>query len=307
MTFGLWAGLSACATTPPPPPGSTAAPSAASAPTEPAPAPTEPAPVPLPTAPPPPPIDLELPAEPLAWVNPARCHPSCAFDPQPDLVSVDDRGLRRKRGRHRVAKLAAAPLHALLSAAATAGHKLTINSAYRSYEEQATVFATTKEAGRAARPGHSEHQLGTAIDLRLPTAAAIAWLDEHAPAFGFVRSYPEGKQRITGYRPEPWHIRFVGETVAAATKKHGLCLEELFRAAPKLGTSGTCGDCPEPASRSACAEIGAQGVCAGDVLSWCYDDALASVDCAASQQRCGLTESGTYDCLTPPPATALGR
>ena len=86
-----------------------------------------------------------------------------------------------------------------------------INSAFRSYREQARVFRTMKERGRAARPGHSEHQLGTAIDLKLPTTAAIDWLGEHAFEYGFALSYPPGKQRLTGYRPEPWHMRFVGD------------------------------------------------------------------------------------------------
>jgi zinc D-Ala-D-Ala carboxypeptidase len=247
------------------------------------------------------------PATPLAWVNPARCHTRCSFDPAAALVRVDDAGLPSPKGRHRLAADAQAPLRQLLVAARAAGHVLKVNSAYRSYREQARVFKTTVQRGRAARPGHSEHQLGTAIDLRLPTSAAIDWLAEHAGAFGFVRSYPDGKQRITGYRPEPWHIRFVGPALAAQIDRNGGTIEELFRAQPGAGESGTCGDCPLPASRAPCGDVTTAGICQGDVLLWCYDGALAAVDCTASQQTCGAAPEpgalpGQRDCLAPPVA-----
>ena len=159
------------------------------------------------------------------------------------------------------------------------------------------VFRETKQVGRAARPGHSEHQLGTAIDFRLPTTAALDWLAEHAHEHGFVLSYPEGKQRITGYRPEPWHVRFVGQRLTNELRRSGLILEERFRTQPDLGESGTCDDCPQPASRSACGDIDAAGKCDGSVLLWCYDDALASVDCGASKQRCGRAQGeDVFDC-----------
>ena len=149
-----------------------------------------------------------------------------------------------------------------------------------------------KERGRAARPGHSEHQLGTAIDLRLPTTAAIDWLGEHAFEYGFALSYPPGKQRLTGYRPEPWHVRFVGREIAAELHRRGGTLEELFRARPELGESGSCEDCPAAISRKACGEITAAGACEGTVLTWCYDGALAAVDCAVSEQPASPPTAG---------------
>ncbi len=191
-----------------------------------------------------------------------------------------------------------APLRKLVAAAHAAGHKVRIESAFRSYADQARLFRQIKQVGRAARPGHSEHQLGTAIDFRMPTTAAIEWLAEHASEHGFVLSYPDGKHRITGYRPEPWHVRFVGVPLASEMRSSGLTLEELFRARPTLGDSGNCGDCPQAMSRVACGDIDAAGRCDGTVLQWCYDDALASVDCAAFKQRCGRARgSNVYDCL----------
>ncbi len=190
------------------------------------------------------------------------------------------------------------PLADLLAAAAAAGHRLRINSAHRGYREQARLFATTREPGRAARPGHSEHQLGTTVDLRLPSQAAIDWLQTSAPSFGFVQSYPGGKQRITGYRPEPWHYRYVGPQVAKIAA--GRSLEELFRAGLVVGESGACSACPQAASRTTCGSVSEAGLCRGDVLTWCYDGALAAVDCTSSKQRCGLTTAGAPDCLDVP-------
>ena len=222
----------------------------------------------------------------LPWVNPSRCLVACASDPDVPLLRLDERGTPNPRGKHRVASVAVAPLADLLSAARDAGFNLRISSAFRAYRAQARLFRSIRERGRAARPGHSEHQLGTAIDLRLPSTNAIDWLAAHAFEHGFALSYPAGKQRLTGYRPEPWHVRFVGAALAATLHEHGWTLEELFRAQPDLGESGDCGDCPTTLSRVRCGAVTAVGDCRGTVLTWCYDGALAAVDCAVSQQIC---------------------
>ena len=86
----------------------------------------------------------------------------------------------------------------------------------------------------SARPGHSEHQLGTAIDFRSaddPTppwelddfadTAAGGWLHDHAWEYGFVLSYPKGEAAETCYAYEPWHYRYVGRDVAAAIHASG--------------------------------------------------------------------------------------
>lgn len=239
-----------------------------------------------------------LAAGPLAWVNPARCVPSCDFDPGAALRRVNDHGEVDPRGRHRVDAAALAALHELLAEARAAGQTLRIASAYRSYDEQARVFRTAKEQGRAARPGHSEHQLGTTIDLRLPTTRAIEWLAAHAAKHGFVLSYPAGMQRITGYRPEPWHVRFVGREVAGQVPVGGT-LEELFRRRPALAQSGDCADCPTAASHATCGRVTAKGACSGTVLSWCFEGALAAVDCAAFGSTCGsgAGSGGVPDCV----------
>ena len=230
-------------------------------------------------------------------MNPARCLASCDHDPSETLVRVDDSGIAAEQGTHQVDGSVQPALRDLVAAARAAGHNVRVASGYRSYKEQAKLFRTMKQIGRAARPGHSEHQLGTAIDLRLPTTAAIDWLAENAAAHGFALSYPEGKQRITGYRPEPWHVRYVGRSVAEEVRKNRWTLEELFRARPDQGESGSCEDCPAKSSHAPCGKVTAEGSCRGTVLRWCYDGALATVDCAASQQRCGRVEgTRTFDC-----------
>jgi zinc D-Ala-D-Ala carboxypeptidase len=266
------------------------------------PVPTEPAPVP-----PQPPLAL------IPFVSPSRCLTPCSYDPGDTLVAIDEQGVPAPRGKHRVVAEAQEPLRALVAAARAAGHLVRVQSAYRSYRDQTRVFATTKEIGRAARPGHSEHQLGTAVDLRLPTTAAIDWLAANAARYGFALSYPPGKQKLTGYRPEPWHVRFVGTALAEEMRRNGWSIAELFRARPELAESGACDDCPSPISRAPCGDATAAGSCAGNVLTWCYEGALATVDCALSQQVCGPVPGqapggvAEHDCLTDPPSRADAR
>lgn len=250
------------------------------------------------------PIDAGPPDAPPApridWVNPARCLAPCTFDPAATLVRIDRDGELDPAGAFRVDPSVVEPLGELIAAARAAGYRLRVESAYRSYDEQAEIFRTTKQVGRAARPGHSEHQLGTALDLDLPTRKAIAWLAEHATEHGFVVSYPPGKHRITGYRPEPWHVRFVGADVAAELRREGWTLEELLRARPERARAGACDDCTSPASREPCGAVTPAGRCDGDVLRWCYDGALAAIDCAALRMRCGPgAGTGELDCVAP--------
>ena len=96
------------------------------------------------------------------------------------------------------------------------------------------------EANRfSARPGYSEHQLGTTIDFTsrraefdLTNAFGATpegqWLDENAVRYGFVMSYPPDKEDITGYVYEPWHFRYVGEEVAAEVRREGITLHEYL-------------------------------------------------------------------------------
>ena len=133
-------------------------------------------------------------------------------------ITRDDLWLRRS---------AAASLEEMAAAAAAEGVTLTAASTYRSFTRQAEIFRwqvntfglETAER-QSARPGHSQHQLGTAVDF-FPIAdafydtAASRWLLVNASRFGWSLSYPDGYEEVTGYRFEPWHYRYVGRDLAA--------------------------------------------------------------------------------------------
>lgn len=123
------------------------------------------------------------------------------------------------------------------------GFLLVVNSSYRSYQTQADTYNYwvqtygKEQADRtSARPGRSEHQLGTTADIGargLYLEAFIgtpeaAWLAENSWKFGFIVSYPEGKEDVTGYAYEPWHVRYVGKDVAARVHSSGLTLREYL-------------------------------------------------------------------------------
>lgn len=124
--------------------------------------------------------------------------------------------------------------------AAAEGLTLKIVSGYRSYQQQTRTYSNfSKRDGQAvadrysARPGHSEHQTGLAMDINsvyksfADTPEGI-WLAANCVKYGFILRYPEGKEHITGYMYEPWHIRYVGTDVAQAVSESGLCLEEFL-------------------------------------------------------------------------------
>ena len=125
-------------------------------------------------------------------------------------------------------------------AAANEGIKLEIISGFRSYEKQQQTYQSwVNTYGReyadtiSARPGYSEHQSGLAMDLNsLKFAFADTkegkWLAENCWKYGFIIRYPEDKEDVTGYKYEPWHIRYLGKETAKKVYESGLCLEEYL-------------------------------------------------------------------------------
>ncbi len=126
---------------------------------------------------------------------------------------------------------------------------LHILSAYRSYDYQKGLFQSYAErhgeeaANRfSARPGQSEHQLGTTVDFGgtpFDLTADFAdteqgrWLAENAHHYGFALSYPESKEHITGYVFEPWHYRYIGVDAAVEWKESGQTLKEYLETKPQ--------------------------------------------------------------------------
>lgn len=144
---------------------------------------------------------------------------------------------------------AATALESLLKAGRKDGHALTMLSAYRSYERQQALFNQYKArygieytTRISTPPGTSEHQLGLAADLGLANSscdlkacfgetAGGKWLAENAQRFGYIIRYPAGGEKITGYKYEPWHLRYIGVEHAQAMKSSKAKTFEDYHAA----------------------------------------------------------------------------
>jgi len=145
-----------------------------------------------------------------------------------DLVSLTAAGsFRITRNDLQLRASAASALEEMAAVAAADGVILTAASAYRSAARQTEIFAWQvqtfgREAAerQSARPGHSQHQLGTVVDF-YPIEDSFAetpqsrWLVRNASRFGWSLSFPDGYEHITGYRFEPWHYRYIGRDLAA--------------------------------------------------------------------------------------------
>jgi len=147
-----------------------------------------------------------------------------------------------------VRKQTATALEAMVAAAKQAGITLNLQSGYRSYNFQVTLYNRyVQQQGQAvadtqsARPGYSEHQTGFAADLggtSQPSCNVEAcfgdtpegkWLAAHASEYGFIIRYPADRDSTTGYVYEPWHVRYVGTELAAEMRAKGVAtLEDFF-------------------------------------------------------------------------------
>ena len=137
---------------------------------------------------------------------------------------------------------ASAALKQLQQAASTAGHNIPLISGFRSYSRQQTLYNNyVARDGQAladtysARPGHSEHQTGLAFDVgkldnNYGSTPAGIWLKENCHKYGFIIRYPKGKESITGYQYEPWHIRYLGVEHATKIMNQNITLEEYLNA-----------------------------------------------------------------------------
>ncbi len=128
------------------------------------------------------------------------------------------------------------------TAAKNDGLSIYISSGFRSYQTQVAVYNSwVQKDGKSvadtysARPGYSEHQTGLAMDLNtinqsFANTKEYKWLQENAYKYGFIMRYPKNKQNITGYIYEPWHYRYVGESLAKTLYNNGnwITIEEHF-------------------------------------------------------------------------------
>ncbi len=137
-------------------------------------------------------------------------------------------------------------LSEMFAAASRDGHELAVFSAYRSSKTQGLLTNYYKqsqsetELRSIAESGHSEHQLGTTVDITgrsinyagttqvFGTSPEGRWLADNSYKFGFILSYPAHKQQDTGYIYEPWHFRYVGVDTARDIFEEKLTIQEYF-------------------------------------------------------------------------------
>ena len=171
-------------------------------------------------------------------------------DYEPDaLVELDEslRATNRDPVSQKLEPETAAAFEELAAGAADDGLTIKLTSGYRTYAIQEKLYNHyLDEKGEewtklySAPPGASEHHTGLAADVSCPSISYVldevfadtdegVWLREHAHEYGFIIRYQEGKEDITGYAYEPWHIRYVGKDAAAEIYNKGITLEEFLR------------------------------------------------------------------------------
>lgn len=179
---------------------------------------------------------LTDPTSPWVVVNKQRPLSPLSYAPS-DLASAG--------GGQQLRQEAATALAAMFAAAKAKRLTLQALSGYRSYSRQQTVYQNYVDTyGQAsadtfsAKPGYSEHQSGWAIDIGgggcgiedcFANTAEGKWVAVDGYKYGFIVRYPASKQDVTGYKYEPWHIRYIG--VELATEMHtqdSATLEEFF-------------------------------------------------------------------------------
>jgi D-alanyl-D-alanine carboxypeptidase len=178
-------------------------------------------------------------------------------DVPPDLVSLAAQGIATKPTGLSARLVIMSDFKALCAEGKKAGHDYYVFSAYRSFATQIQTYQYwvqtlgEKEANRSsAKAGHSEHQLGTTLDISASDfqgdvyadfgdSAAGIWLAANAHRFGFVMSYAKETEAVTGYMYEPWHFRYVGREVAATMTERGITPSVFIKELEELRKSKT--------------------------------------------------------------------
>lgn len=122
-----------------------------------------------------------------------------------------------------------------------------ISSGFRDYDTQDMLLKNNmiqtgkKFSSSVAKPGYSEHQLGTAVDLtsksisyasaslKFANTKEAEWLEQNSYKYGFIESYPKNKKSVTGYIYEPWHYRYIGIENALEIHNSGQTINEFLK------------------------------------------------------------------------------
>lgn len=164
-----------------------------------------------------------------------------------DLVSASGSGIVSGNSYY-LRSIVINDLKNLVNDAKSDGITLTIVSGYRSYSTQLSTYNSWLKKNNydvdyvdtfSARAGHSQHQLGTAIDFSstevwgdnwslFEKTKASDWLAKNAYRYGFVISFPKGYESVTGYKYESWHYRYIGKSNALEMVNSGMILERYL-------------------------------------------------------------------------------
>jgi len=153
-----------------------------------------------------------------------------------DLVSLSN------GSQFKLRKVAAVAYEELIKYASDNGVDVIPFSGYRSYDTQKVIYNShVNKNGRekadtySARPGHSEHQLGLAVDIKSKdyelkrlTKEDAEWINKNCSKFGFIVRYTKEDEYITGYMEETWHLRYVGESIATEVMNLGITYDEYY-------------------------------------------------------------------------------
>lgn len=163
-----------------------------------------------------------------------------------DLVAMSHYAPDRSAAGRYMRAEAASAFNDLVEQAALDGYEIKMTTAYRSfgfqkmlYEGYVAKYGEEEASKFSAKPGESEHQTGLAVDVSSPSVDYQLtraygnedegkWLAVHAHEFGYILRYPDGKEGITGYMYEPWHLRYVGKFVAGEIYEQKITLEEYL-------------------------------------------------------------------------------
>ena len=178
-------------------------------------------------------VTVDNPDDITVLVNKSHALPA-SYSPT-DLVSIPSFSNLKLR------KVAVDDFEKLLANAKLDNVYLVPYSTYRDYEYQDGLYQkylkTDTQANvdtYSARPGHSEHQTGLAIDIRSSshwytlTDADYEWMKKNCYKYGFIIRYPKDNSTITGYKEEPWHLRYIGIEHATKVTELGITYDEYY-------------------------------------------------------------------------------
>ncbi len=143
-------------------------------------------------------------------------------------------------GKHKIRKAAYDSLKQMIDDAKKENLNLYVISGFRTWDNQNTLFNNNKKKNGldhalmySAKPGHSEHQLGLAVDFNkayktFENTKEYEWLKLNAYKYGFIERYKKGKEYITGFAYEPWHYRYLGVDIATKIYEENITYEEYL-------------------------------------------------------------------------------